>query len=234
MQELKDLISTTESNVRFYKDFGKAIQKRYGLNLVQMVLSRGEYGHIYFIKDNVNGNVKIGTTKNLEKRIKQISNNNDELEIVKTLNVPLNYSINVKIEKFLHKHFKEYRKRGEWFSECVVELFGKDFTDLEFEKIIKDITCEVVLKKLNKPQCLDLLKQVMNFIDDSIERNTGELDDYEEIDIKEDKIFKEFLIAINKMDIDKINKELKSINESIYLATKDIKYFPLFNGKFSI
>ena len=27
----------------------------------------------------------------------------------------------------------------------------------------------------------------MNFIDDSIERNTGELDDFEEIDIKEDK-----------------------------------------------
>lgn len=234
MQELKDLISITESNVSFYKNLGKAIQKRYGLNLVQMTLAKGSYGHIYFIKDKMNGNVKIGTTRNLEKRIKQISNKNDELEILKVLNVPLDYSINMKVEKFLHNHFKEYRKRGEWFSECVVELFEKDFTESTFEVIIKDITYEVILKILNKQLNLSFLKKIMNFINDSIENNTRELDEFEEIDIKEDELFYELLKVVNNLDIEKINKELAFISEAIYNATKDIKYYPLFKGAFYV
>lgn len=236
MQELQvqELIKTTEKSLEFYKYLGKVIQKRYGLNLYKMILSKGSTGHVYFLRDNTNGNIKIGTTKNLERRKKQISNNNDDLEFVKVLVTPLDYSINLSVEKFIHGRYKEYRKRGEWFSECVLELFEKEFNEKEYNKLVEDLCIEKVLKILKKQQTLSLLKELMNFIKKELESENCFLDEFEKIDLEGDELFYKMHEVMNLIDIKEINKNFLELSNLFYKVTKDNKYHVLFNGKYHV
>lgn len=231
---MQELIKVTEENLKFYKKLAKVVQLRYGLNLSRMITCEGVHGHIYFLKDNVNGNVKIGTTKNLEKRKKQISNKNDDLEFVKVLDVPLELSINIKVERFLHKRYEEYRKKGEWFSECVVDLFEKEFSDEDYCNLVQDLSDEVVLKVLKNQLGLKTLKKVMNFIKKSLEPNCHNLDEFEKLDLQTDKLFYELLDLLNKMDIDKINNSLEEVSKYLYFTDKNDKYHWLFNGEYHV
>lgn len=65
---------------------------------------------IYLIQNTVTTNVKIGYTSNLKQRLRDIQISNDcELKVLSTING------NIELEQKLHKQFKKYHIRGEWF-----------------------------------------------------------------------------------------------------------------------
>jgi hypothetical protein len=69
-------------------------------------------GYVYFIKDESSSLIKIGRTKNIERRMaifrKKFKFAITLLQHVKTLNYE-------RIELALHKHYDKKRVRGEWF-----------------------------------------------------------------------------------------------------------------------
>ena len=66
---------------------------------------------IYFIKeDSPDGNIKIGSSKNPKKRLKQIQTSNSrKLTLIKSIEAEDG------VENTLQHRFGEYRVRGEWF-----------------------------------------------------------------------------------------------------------------------
>ena len=82
---------------------------------------------VYFIRED-SGNVKIGVTANLKKRLKAIQTHNPhKMAVVKTIHCS-NIQQAKKAEKELHKRFSEFRQNGEWFKlpEPVInELIGE-------------------------------------------------------------------------------------------------------------
>lgn len=73
--------------------------------------SDDSYGFLYVIKSKLNGLVKIGVTKNPQRRLKDISNYVGELIIISI--IESNDYIN--LEKLFHEEFKNQREHGEWF-----------------------------------------------------------------------------------------------------------------------
>lgn len=73
-------------------------------------------GYVYFIRDGL-GNIKIGVTDNVEKRLKSLQTANaNRLEYHSGFRVK-NIKDAMFIEKTLHELFKRDRIRGEWFRE---------------------------------------------------------------------------------------------------------------------
>jgi hypothetical protein len=86
-----------------------------------------QIGYVYFIKDESSGLIKIGRTKNIERRTaifrKTFKFTITLLQHVKTLNYE-------KIELALHKHYDKKRMRGEWFkldSMDIEQILQKSF-----------------------------------------------------------------------------------------------------------
>lgn len=80
--------------------------------------------YVYFIHNSLTDNYKVGKTKSLEKRIKQLQTGNEvRLEIKRSID-----DINPEIEKYLHEYFKDRQILNEWFDinlkeiEYVIEL----------------------------------------------------------------------------------------------------------------
>ena len=81
--------------------------------------------YIYLLKVSSDGIYKIGVSKNVEKRVKQLQTGNPEpIEIVKTFLSQYPY----KIENVLHRRFKTNNVQGECFymSEKDIENFEED------------------------------------------------------------------------------------------------------------
>jgi len=67
---------------------------------------------VYFLRAPLANLVKIGRSTDIEKRMKTIQTNNGEhLELMKVV-APLEPAV---YEKRLHRRFRAYRQRGEWF-----------------------------------------------------------------------------------------------------------------------
>ena len=63
---------------------------------------------VYFIYDN--SNIKIGFTKNIKKRMKELqTSNSNKLMLLGYINGDINK------EQFLHNQFKNYQILNEWF-----------------------------------------------------------------------------------------------------------------------
>lgn len=95
-------------------------------------------GYIYFLSDG-NGNVKIGKTVDIKKRI----------ESMKLPEQPiLLHAIHVKdydkAEIIFHEHYKEYRKRGEWFElpQVEIETIQNGIYPKEISKLLVEINNE--------------------------------------------------------------------------------------------
>jgi len=71
-----------------------------------------QIGYVYFIQDRLSGIVKIGRTKNMERRLaiftRKLSFPIQLIQYIKTIN----YEI---IELAFHRHYDNKRLRGEWF-----------------------------------------------------------------------------------------------------------------------
>jgi len=81
-------------------------------------------GYLYIIQKK-NKLVKIGISKNPEKRINAIETHNGEQSVKKFVSKKLlNY---MEVEKKMHNYFKDFRVRGEWFNvdfDLAVEIFA--------------------------------------------------------------------------------------------------------------
>jgi hypothetical protein len=73
---------------------------------------------IYLIRCSENSYYKIGITKNIERRLKQIQTSSpDHIYLVEKYESP--YAS--KIEKALHNFFKSYHRNNEWFELSLTE-----------------------------------------------------------------------------------------------------------------
>lgn len=89
--------------------------------------------------------IKIGRTKNLEKRIKQLQTGNPfDLTFYKTIFID-NYK---EIEVNLHKKYKHKNKRGEWF-------------DIQFSDVDKEI--DLLFPKQEETLFSKIIKKVKSF-----------------------------------------------------------------------
>lgn len=71
---------------------------------------------IYFIVDDYDGPIKIGISKNVDKRLSTLQTGNPrELKLMAWI-VTQGKSEDHETEQKLHRFFSEYRVRGEWFS----------------------------------------------------------------------------------------------------------------------
>ena len=70
---------------------------------------------LYIIQSDVTGMIKIGRSKNPEKRLKQLQTGNpNRLKLIAT------FKGQGWKEKLIHEDLKRWRKKGEWFSyDCV-------------------------------------------------------------------------------------------------------------------
>jgi hypothetical protein len=70
-------------------------------------------GCVYFIQEDITKNIKIGWCWNLPNRISKLQTaNSQQLSVVKNILTQFPY----KKEQYLHKKYKDFHIRGEWFS----------------------------------------------------------------------------------------------------------------------
>lgn len=99
-------------------------------------------GNVYFVRDEY-GNVKIGVSQDIEKRIKALQTSNaSRLELILNLHVN-DITHAYKIENELHKIFEHCRVRNEWYNEQDIRaLLGKDLSVGGYEfRDIDEILC---------------------------------------------------------------------------------------------
>jgi T5orf172 domain len=83
---------------------------------------------VYFIQEENRGYIKIGSAENVEKRLKGLQvGNPDKLKILHKTSGGQN------LELFLHKKFKEYHIRGEWFRDSEEIINYIDYLKFEDE-----------------------------------------------------------------------------------------------------
>lgn len=69
---------------------------------------------VYFYYLPISGLVKIGVSDDVEQRVKTLSTGCPEVgEVIHVID-----DFGFKAEKWLHKHFKELKVKGEWFRYC--------------------------------------------------------------------------------------------------------------------
>jgi hypothetical protein len=68
-------------------------------------------GYVYFLRSEKSSYVKIGKSKDIDKRVKQLECNVGKINILGFI-YSEDYDL---IEKSLHSTFKDFRKYGEWF-----------------------------------------------------------------------------------------------------------------------
>jgi len=76
---------------------------------------------VYFIADTTNDVVKIGYSKDIKKRLKQLQTSNGNVLVL------LGYmNGNEAEEKYTHQLFSEYKLQGEWFhlNEIVIDYIN--------------------------------------------------------------------------------------------------------------
>ena len=79
-------------------------------------------GFVYLIKDVYNNTYKIGVTKDLNKRMKNLQTGNTcELDLIFSFKTEYPY----RLESMLHRKFEQYREKNEWFAlpKDIVESF---------------------------------------------------------------------------------------------------------------
>ncbi len=70
---------------------------------------------IYLIKDNFTGFHKIGFSNDPQKRVKDLRKQKTLLPMPNDFELVEAWLATTEHEKHLHDHFKDFRKRGEWF-----------------------------------------------------------------------------------------------------------------------
>ena len=121
------LISLMKNNVKIVEILTEYVSSKNifeVLEKTEKIKDQDCSGYLYIIQKK-NKLVKIGISKNPEKRISAIETHNGEVSVNKFVSEKLlNY---MEIEKLMHNNFKDFRVRGEWFNvdfNIVVETFA--------------------------------------------------------------------------------------------------------------
>lgn len=70
-------------------------------------------GYVYLIEDVDNNRYKIGVTKDLDNRLRNLQTGNScELKLLCTYKTDYPY----RLESMLHRSFEQYREKNEWFN----------------------------------------------------------------------------------------------------------------------
>ena len=89
-------------------------------------IEKGAIGYVYFLENKLTGNIKIGCSKDVCRRKRQIESQmkslgiNDGIGFVRLVEVPL--PLMLSLEKSFHYLFDKYRVFGEWFNISKEEL----------------------------------------------------------------------------------------------------------------
>lgn len=90
-------------------------------------------GFVYLIQDVYNNTYKIGVTKNLEKRMRNLQTGNTcELRLVDSFKTEYPY----RLESMLHRSLEQYREKNEWFSLPIDIVYDFREKCIQFNKII--------------------------------------------------------------------------------------------------
>lgn len=109
--ECPDFFEYIDYEINTIEDL-KKLEKQY-LKTLKVKYNFDEYSFIYIIKSNYG--VKIGVSNNPFNRISQINTSSPfDVELLHILFIHKDYVYNV--EKGFHKHFKDKKISGEWFS----------------------------------------------------------------------------------------------------------------------
>ena len=110
-------------------------------------------GYVYLLRSNKKDALKIGTTINLEQRLKSFKSSSINLgiedetfEFLHTVKVDKHYEL----ENFLHKKFADKRVCGEWFN-----ITAEEFVDLLESIDLKQFKKEKVKTNKAVPMCID-------------------------------------------------------------------------------
>ena len=123
--------------------------------------------YVYFIHNSLTDNYKVGKTKSLEKRIKQLQTGNEvRLEIKRSID-----DVNPEIEKYLHEYFKDRQILNEWF----------DINLKEIEYVIELVAYANKLKSgspqsrnFDNPKDAKLVSRILKWTPDSSKTQTSE------------------------------------------------------------
>lgn len=89
--------------------------------------------YVYLIGHSHLPFVKIGKTSNINKRLMELQTSSPyKLEVILLLK-----DKDKKLENYLHKTFSEYRLRGEWFDDIVINIIKDKYNNL-IENIINE------------------------------------------------------------------------------------------------
>jgi len=108
---------------------------------------------IYVIEEGLNGPLKIGTTVNLEERLKTLQSGNS-----KQLNIIMSFKGDSKLESKIHKDLAEFkiREKGEWFYRNEkVFLYLNKLSPIEPKTEIQDGQEYIVLWRKNEESYTD-------------------------------------------------------------------------------
>lgn len=122
---------------------------------------------VYFIKNNCTGKIKIGKTKNLYKRLKQfrgcaaqLGEEPHELNCIAVIYAPYEKDYS-RIEKEIHRDFRERRGIGEWFDIKESEVFR-----YLRKKYLGSFTINNIPIYVSYPDILELPLDIIEYDDD--------------------------------------------------------------------
>ena len=132
---------------------------------------------VYFIQHITTKHIKIGCSERLKNRLSELQvGNSEKLRIVATCEG------SYEEEKQLHKEFKEYKLRGEWFYPgqkliFYIETYSKPFYITPEKNAIKKLRLSKYKTQTDIAEQLGITKQAINqvenrFIDESISIKT--------------------------------------------------------------
>lgn len=113
--------------------------------LLDKSLEENQFAFVYFIRNTKTGYVKIGKTKDIQKRIKDIERtfhflgqNKNKLVLEAIVLCPL-YVNSKKIEKYFHNYFESYHINGEWYDVSFDEICDSIIIDFDVNGVLVSI-----------------------------------------------------------------------------------------------
>ncbi|NFF77321.1 GIY-YIG nuclease family protein [Clostridium sporogenes] len=93
-------------------------------------------GTVYFILDTSANLVKIGFTRDLKRRMKQLETSNCNLKLIYKID-----NCDMEYEKSLHKFFETEKVKNEWFNygNSIKEWIKRDRIKKEYFKKVKNV-----------------------------------------------------------------------------------------------
>ncbi len=113
--------------------------------LLDKSLEENQFAFVYFIRNTETGYVKIGKTKDIQKRIKDIERtfhflgqNKNKLVLEAIVLCPL-YINSKKLEKYFHNYFESYHINGEWYDVSFDEICDSIIIDFDVNGVLVSI-----------------------------------------------------------------------------------------------